>query len=289
MGTASPGCPVERSSMDYSTENDPGLLPRGQPGPVVPTLEELVSEGIEIEPGKLLSTAFTVTSGDITQTKVFRERRLVIQDEASQLVGLLVGHGKNILDCCAAPGGKTRIIAERSPQAKVVAMDLHPRRAALLRKLVADRNVKVIAADARNMPFGGNFDRILVDGPCSGTGTLARNPEIKWRLSPDDLPRLREYQTEILLAAMQHLAPAGRIVYSTCSLESEENSEVVEIALAANPSFRLVNCRDEVQKFGASGEVTWEQIDSLLSGPYLRTIPGAHPCDGFFAAIIARE
>jgi len=252
-------------------------------------LEELRSESIQLEPGKLLSTAFTVKSGEITRTKAFRERRLIVQDEASQLVPLLVGNGKNILDCCAAPGGKTRIIAERNPQAKVVAMDLHPRRAALLRKLVADRNVQVIAADARNLPFGGNLDRILVDAPCSGTGTLARNPEIKWRLKPEDLPRLRKYQTEILLSAMQHLAPAGWIVYSTCSLEPEENSEVVEIALAANPSFRVVNCRDELQKFQASGEVTWEQIDSLLNGPYLRTIPGAHPCDGFFATIIARE
>jgi len=289
VGTAALGCPVKRSSMDYSTENDPGLRPGGQPGAAVPTFEELCSEGIQIEPGKLLSTAFTVKSGDITRTKAFRERRLIIQDEASQLVALLVGHGKNILDCCAAPGGKTRIIAERNPQAKVVAMDLHPRRAAILRKLVTARNVHVIAADARNMPFGGNLDRILVDAPCSGTGTLARNPEIKWRLKPEDLPRLRKYQTEILLSAMQHLAPAGRIVYSTCSLEPEENSEVVELALAANPSFRLVNCRDELQKLQASDEVTWEQSDSLLSGPYLRTIPGAHPCDGFFATIIARE
>jgi len=260
-------------------------------GTAAPTCltDELRDEGIQLEPGNLLSTAFRVRSGDTMRTKAFRERRLIIQDEASQLVALLVGTGDNILDCCAAPGGKTRIMAERNPQAMVVAMDLHPRRARLLRKLVTARDVHVVAADARNMPFGGNFDRVLVDAPCLGTGTLARNPEIKWRLKPEDLPRLRKYQTEILLSAMHHLAPAGRIVYSTCSLEPEENSEVVEIALAANPSFRLVNCRDELQKFQASGEVTWEHIDSLLSGPYLRTIPGAHPCDGFFATIIARE
>ena len=88
---------------------------------------------------------------------------------------------------------------------------------------------------------------------------------------------------------MQHLAPGGRIVYSTCSLEPEENSEVVEKVLVANPPFCLVNCRDELQKLRANGELTWEEVDSLVSGPYLRTIPGVHRCDGFFAAIIARN
>src|SRR5207237_6209753 len=109
-------------------------------------IEELEREGIQLQPGSFLAKAFVV-GGDITRTRAFRERRLVIQDEASQLVALLVGHGKNILDCCAAPGGKTRIIAERNPGALVIAMELHPQRAALLRKLVPAANVHVIAAD----------------------------------------------------------------------------------------------------------------------------------------------
>jgi 16S rRNA (cytosine967-C5)-methyltransferase len=250
---------------------------------------ELLDEGIQLEPGRILSAAFTVTSGEITRTKAFRERRLIIQDEASQLVALLVGRGTNILDCCAAPGGKTRIIAERNPQATIFAMELHPRRAALLRKLVAAANVHVIAADARSMPFRRNFDCILVDAPCSGTGTLARNPEIKWRLKPEDLLRLREYQAEILRSAMERVAPGGRIVYSTCSLEPEENEQVIELALTANPPFRLLNCRDELHSLQASADLRLTKIDSLVNGPYLRTIPGIHPCDGFFAAIIARE
>ncbi len=259
---------------------------RVQPSPV---LDELRDEGIQIEAGKLLSTAFTVKSGDITATKAFRERRVFIQDEASQLVALLVGHGQNILDCCAAPGGKTRIMAERNPGAMVLAMDLHPQRAALLRKLVPAENVRVIAADVCKMPLGEDFDRILVDAPCSGTGTLARNPEIKWRLKPEDLLRLQEYQIEILRAAMKYVSPRGRIVYSTCSLEPEENEGVIEKALADDSSFREVNCRDELEELRASGEFIWEGADSLVSGPYLRTIPGVHPCDGFFAAVIARE
>jgi 16S rRNA (cytosine967-C5)-methyltransferase len=252
-------------------------------------LEELRAERIQLEPGKLLAETFVVQAGDITTTKAFRERRLVIQDEGSQLVALLVGHGEAILDCCAAPGGKTRITAERNPKSTVLAMELHPHRAALLRKLAPMGNVQIIAADARQMPFNKRFDRILVDAPCTGTGTLARNPEIKWRLQPEDIPRLQAYQTELLLAAMKRVAPGGRIIYSTCSLEPEENSEVVEKALAAEPSFRVINAREELQRLRTTGDLEWDDVDSLLSGPYLRTIPGVHPCDGFFAAIFEKR
>ncbi len=259
-------------------------------GVPVPTrvVEELRGEGIQLDPGRLLASAFTVKSGDITATKAFRERRVFIQDEGSQLVALLVGEGESILDCCAAPGGKTRILAERNPEAKVVAMELHPRRAALLRKLVPAENVRVIAGDVRKMPVAGTFDRVLVDAPCSGTGTLARNPEIKWRLKVEDLLRLQKYQVEILRAAMKQVSRGGRIVYSTCSLEPEENEQVIQKALAEESLFRVVDCRDEIEGLRASGELVWEGA-SLLSGPYLRTISGVHPCDGFFAAILARD
>jgi 16S rRNA (cytosine967-C5)-methyltransferase len=205
------------------------------------------------------------------------------------LLALLVGTGTNILDCCAAPGGKTRIIAERNPSASVIAMDLHPHRARLLRKLVSEPNVLVVAGDARRMPFAKKFDRILVDAPCSGTGTLARNPEIKWRLAPEDIVRLQAYQIEILTAAMQHVTAGGRIIYSTCSLEPEENEGVVQAAIEAEPSFKVIDCRDELQRLRDDGELVWGDIDSLSSGPYLRTIPGVHPCDGFFAAILVKS
>jgi 16S rRNA (cytosine967-C5)-methyltransferase len=165
-------------------------------------------------------------------------------------------------------------------------MELHPQRAALLRKLVTAENVHVVAGDLRKMPFAGSFDRVLVDAPCSGTGTLARNPEIKWRLKPEDLLRLQEYQIEILRAAMRQVSSGGRIVYSTCSLEPVENEDVIEKALAAEAGFRLVDCRERLEEL--RGELVWG-VESLISGPYLRTIPGVHPCDGFFAAILARE
>ncbi|MGH8630748.1 MAG: SAM-dependent methyltransferase, partial [Burkholderiales bacterium] len=107
-----------------------------------------------------------------------------IQDEASQLVAALVGHGSRILDCCAAPGGKTAALVAANPEAQVVAVELHTHRARTLRRRVPAGNVLVIAADATALPLTRDFDRALADVPCSGTGTLARHPEIKWRLQP---------------------------------------------------------------------------------------------------------
>src|SRR6202041_2668263 len=110
----------------------------------------------------------------------------------------------------------------------IVAAELHVHRAELLRKRVRAANVHVIQADALNLPGSGGFDRVLADVPCSGTGTLARNPEIKWRLKPEDLDDLHQRQVAILRAALQHLTPGGRAMYSTCSCEREENEAVVE-------------------------------------------------------------
>ena len=252
---------------------------------------ELERHGVHLTPGRLLSSARRVQSGDITTTDAFRHGQIAIQDEASQLVALLVGRRMRtpILDCCAAPGGKTRLIAECNPDAAIIAMELHPHRARTLRKLVVAKNVEVIAADARQIPLSSHFDRILVDAPCSGTGTLARNPEIKWRLGPDDLADLQARQLAILQSAMQHMQPGGRLVYSTCSLEPEENSEVVERSLASDGSFCLLDCRAELELLRSQGELAWEDIESLVSGPYLRTISGLHPCEGFFAAVIGKQ
>jgi 16S rRNA (cytosine967-C5)-methyltransferase len=279
------GSGAARKICEYDQTPPPPVLRITDPA----VIDELKAEGVRLQPGMFLAHAFQVNAGDITRTKTFRERRLALQDEASQLVALLAGKGTAILDCCAAPGGKTRIIAERNPEAAVIAMELHPHRARLLRKLVPDSHVRVVAGDVRAMPLGKNFARILVDAPCSGTGTLARNPEIKWRLKLEDLLRLQAYQLEILSAAMKHVAPGGRLVYSTCSLEPEENEQVVEEALANDHSFAVVNCREELQDLQASGELEYKEFESLLSGPYLRTIPGVLRCDGFFAAILEKS
>jgi len=250
---------------------------------------ELAAAGVQLSPGRLLSAARRVLAGDVTGTRAYQEGRVSIQDEASQLIALLAGRGETILDCCAAPGSKTTLLARRNPRAKVFATELHPHRARLLRSLSRLPNINVVVADARHLPFSCAFDRILVDVPCSGTGTLARNPEIKWRLKSEDLHDLQSRQVAILKSALAQLAIGGRLVYSTCSLEREENEEVVDAALNGTAEFKVADLKAELEQLRQSGEMCWKDIASLLAGPYLRTIPGVHPCEGFFAAMIERR
>jgi 16S rRNA (cytosine967-C5)-methyltransferase len=258
--------------------------------------DQLRAEGIELAPGAFLASARRVQHGDITKTAVFREGLCVIQDEASQLVAALVGHSTHVLDCCAAPGGKTLAIADRNPNAEIAAVDLHPNRARLLRRLLRTADpatsdgmggIRVLAADARNLPFAAKFDRVLADVPCSGTGTLSRNPEIKWRLTPEDLVDLQARQIAILRSAMGQVTAGGRLIYSTCSLEREESEDVIERAKEGS-SFRVLDCRTELERLQQEGELIWPDICSLIRGPYLRTLPGVHPCDGFFVAILEK-
>jgi 16S rRNA (cytosine967-C5)-methyltransferase len=145
-----------------------------------------------------------------------------------------------------------------------------------------------VTADAQHLPVSERFDRVLADVPCSGTGTLARNPEIKWRLTLDDLAELHQRQLAILRSALAQVAPGGRLIYSTCSLEKEENESVVEQALSESKSYRVFDCRSELAQLQLAAELTWPDPASLTRGSCLRTIPGVHPCDGFFAAIVER-
>jgi 16S rRNA (cytosine967-C5)-methyltransferase len=252
-------------------------------------ISELENDNVKLEPGSFLASAYRVASGDITKTDGFLQGRIAIQDEGSQLVGLLAGKGSRILDCCAAPGGKTRILATRNSDAKVVAVELHEHRASLLRRLVSEKNVEVIVTDVRELAVGEGFDCVLADVPCSGTGTLARNPEIKWRLKPEDLGDLQGRQLFILQAAIRQVAPGGRLTYSTCSLEREENEDVVERALSANPEFHLQDCGVELKRLQDEGEMRDVDVEALTHGAYLRTIPGMQACDGFFAAMFRRD
>jgi len=251
---------------------------------------DLRAEGIEFAPGALLANARRVVEGDVTKTKPYADGRIAIQDEASQLVAALVGKGNRILDCCAAPGGKTWCIADQNPNATIVAVELHERRAQSLRKRVTAKNVEVITGDARELPAGELFDRVLADVPCSGTGTIARNPEIKWRLCEEDLSDLQSRQVEILRAAVRHLAPSGSLVYSTCSLENEEDEAVVEEVLAAECSLRVANVTTELGRLVQAGELSpGFSCTTLIRGSYLRTIPGIQPTDGFFVAILQKS
>jgi 16S rRNA (cytosine967-C5)-methyltransferase len=282
---------------------------------------ELSAAGVTLAPGLMLHSARRVESGDLIHSEAFRTGQVAIQDEASQLLAALVAisvappgvtpdtspgampdKGNRILDCCAAPGGKTSAIAARLPGAHITAVELYPHRARLLRQRVP-ATVEIVEGDIRELSFDLPFDAILADVPCSGTGTLSAHPEIKWRLQKGDLRGLQDLQLAILQAASRWLAPGGRLVYSTCSLEPEEGEEVIEKFLASAPGFAVVDSATLLDKLRRSGELTWQGAP-LTRGPYLRTLPGplsvanndaqndeqrnTQPCDGFFAAVLTR-
>jgi 16S rRNA (cytosine967-C5)-methyltransferase len=289
---------VERWTNQYGVEAAQQICRHNQTIPPttlrlrIPEAEaELHEGGITLAPGNLLSSARRVISGDITKTQPNRNGHVVIQDEASQLIAALIGPGhERILDCCAAPGGKTLAMADENPDAAITAVEIHPHRARMMKnRFPADTKIQTLVADARTLPLTTPFARILADVPCSGTGTLARNPEIKWRLKPEDLPELHDRQLAILRSAATHLAPGGRLIYSTCSLEKEENEDVIDQSMKEDPALHLLSCGDELLRLKAAGVLTWSDPASLPHGPYLRTIPGIHPCDGFFAAILEKR
>ena len=249
---------------------------------------ELIESGVSLTRGRLVSRARIVERGEVEKTRAFRESRVHFQDEGSQLVALLVGRGRRVLDCCAAPGGKTMVMAERNPEAEILAAELHEHRARLLSQRVHAKNVSVMTADVRDLPVSADYDRVLADVPCSGTGTLARNPEIKWKLNARDLDELHGKQVQILRSALRQVRVGGRAVYSTCSLEREECESVVEEVISEQNEFRTVPVQEQLGALEAEGEIIGN-FGMLVRGDYLRTIPGIHHCDGFFAAVIERR
>ena len=224
-------------------------------------LSRLESAGLSAEPTDL-ARAYRLAKGSVPTARRAAGDALVFQDINSQRVAELLADspGSPVLDVCAAPGGKSRQLAEGA--AVVVAGDRRVKRLHAMRRL-GSHGIQPLALDAeRPLPFRRQFDRILVDAPCSGTGTLARNPEIKWRLQPDDLDSLSARQGRILDNAMDALAPGGQLVYATCSLEPEENQHVVAKAVAARAGWKATKA--------------------------LSTVPGTDPGDGFQAWRILR-
>ena len=252
--------------------------------------EELAAEGIKTRPGRFSGRALVVESGNVQASQALRQGRVVIQDEASQLVAdlLMPRAGQRVLDLCAAPGIKAGQIAQTLGSGTLVTCDLSAARLQVMARLFPPwlpREVQwlVIQLDATQaLPFGCQFERILLDAPCSGTGTLARNPEIKWRLRQADLKRLAEVQVKMLKSALGVLSLAGRLVYATCSLEPEENECVVERVLEESPGYQVVS--------PAELKSAYPVLSPLFdSQGYLRTRPDLYPIDGFFAATIVRK
>jgi 16S rRNA (cytosine967-C5)-methyltransferase len=221
---------------------------------------------------------------------------LPVMDDGSRLVAELAAvagaAAKRVWDCCAAPGGKTLVLAKRLEEAEVLASDVNPRRLKALAERLKEAapRVKTLEADAMHLPDEGEFDLILCDVPCSGTGTLSPNPEIKMRLQPVELARQATRQREILTAALGRLAVGGRLVYSTCSLETEENEEVVAAVLGKVKGVREVSMEGAMEGLTRDG-VLVEGIGAgrLLRDGRLRTLPGVgFQGDGFFAALLER-
>jgi 16S rRNA (cytosine967-C5)-methyltransferase len=306
LAEAHPAWLVERWVNLYGLEAAWAICRHGQRQPSLsvrlasPDVEaELTQAGIVLDPGEVLTAARTVVSGDVTATEAFREGRVRLQDEGSQLVAEVASGNpdqkvKSVLDACAAPGGKTLILAERNPAAHIVACESSASRLAQLRKRLAflgDR-VECRQADAAALTEDAAFDLALADVPCSGTGTLGRNPEIRHRLRPEDLHRQAERQKAILTAAVRALRSGGRVVYSTCSLEPEENEQVIAAVLAATPKARLIPLGGRIGELLSEGILTPEGAErlqhSLTTEGYLRLLPGAFHTDGFFIAMIER-
>jgi 16S rRNA (cytosine967-C5)-methyltransferase len=309
LAFAHPAWMVERWAGFYGVEAARALCRHGQSQPSLtlriddPSVEdEFAASRIQLQPGELLAAARTVVSGDLTASAAFRESRLRLQDEGSQLIAELAGcadadpsqAGKRILDACAAPGNKTLILAERNPQARILACESSSQRFEPLRQRVAplgDR-VECRLIDSTTLAEDSVFDLALVDAPCSGTGTLGRNPEIRHRLRREDLPRQAERQREILLAVLRAVRPGGRVIYSTCSMEPEENEQVVAAALVETPNARQVSLEPCIQALLGQGILTCSGADSLKAAltpeSALRLLPGALATDGFFVCLLER-
>jgi 16S rRNA (cytosine967-C5)-methyltransferase len=218
----------------------------------------------------------------------FLAGRFSVQDEASQLVVALLDPqpGERVLDACAAPGGKATAIAERlGPEGSLLAIDRHARRLDLIRRSARRLGLSALRTLERDLtrplqdPLVADFDRVLVDAPCSGLGALRRNPDARWRVGPADPARLAEVQRAILRNAAAVLRPGGCLVYSTCTLLPEENEAVVEGFLREAKSFRRAD----------PGELPGELAPVLDAEGSLRCLPQRHDTDGFYAARLVRR
>jgi 16S rRNA (cytosine967-C5)-methyltransferase len=255
-------------------------------------IEELKVSGAQIVPSRIAPDAWRVigqgTAGDgkrVNAGALLRKLSLngliYLQDEASQLVAhqLAAGNGDRVLDVCAAPGSKTTHLAALTPQTAIVAADLYGHRLRTLRELATTQgvnNLQLVVHDAsRDLPFAGAaFDRVLIDAPCSGTGTLRRNPEIRWRLNPSDIAELGAKQKRILANAAAIVRPGGLLLYSTCALETDENESVVDDFLQEHAEFRQA-------PLAAAPEL-------LTEAGAIRTWPHRHDVDGFFIMALRR-
>ncbi len=244
----------------------------------------LAAEGIDTKPTRYAPDGLIVVSGNPLHRRL--DGLFFVQDEASQIVPLVVGArpGEHVLDVCASPGGKTvAMAADMTDAGSLVACDVRRTRVALLHDMIrvsGSRNVRVVhIAQAGNLPFRSVFDRVLIDAPCSGLGTIRRDPDIRWRRREGDLAIFADEQLALLRRAASVLRPGGRLVYATCSSEPEENERVVDRFLSLEDRFHLLDLREHAP----------EGVRELLDDRgMLRTLPFLHGLEAFFAAALVR-
>lgn len=249
-------------------------------------IDKLEREGCETEPGSLSEDALVVLSGNVLMTKAYNDGFFTVQDESSMLVAkaLDVSPDMTVLDACAAPGGKTTHIAEQMQnQGTVHAFDLHQKKLRHIDDQAERLGLSIITTkklDARNILNEAEeqqYDRILIDAPCSGMGVIRRKPELKWNKQPEDLVSLPSIQYDILTEAAKTLKIGGRIVYSTCTVRPEENEQVVKAFLDAHPSF----VRDDSMKRRLTQDTE--------SGSEWTILPHDYETDGFYIAALERK
>jgi 16S rRNA (cytosine967-C5)-methyltransferase len=256
-------------------------------------VEALAKLDVDVVPARYAPDAFVVRTGNPLRTPLAHSGMFFLQDEASQLVSLLgaVKPGMRVLDACASPGGKTTAMAAfANDRAEIVAADLRSARVQLLRDTVRSsgaHSIRIVQADLEaGLPFGPIFDLVFVDAPCSGLGTIRRDPDIRWRRTAADLPDLATAQNRMIRNAAQAVAPRGTLVYSTCSSEPEENEAVVAGFVAGNPSFRPVDLHDDLHAARSPHLAALEPV--LDPAGFLRTLPEKHGLEAFFGAVLRR-
>jgi 16S rRNA (cytosine967-C5)-methyltransferase len=283
--------PAEAAALARASNEPPPLTVRANRlrGDAALLLAELRERFPEATPCRVARDGIVLgRRGNPGLDPAFLAGRYTVQDEAAQLVvGLLDPRpGERVLDACAAPGGKATAIAERVGEAgRVFAVDRHARRLGLVLRATRRlglRGITCVQRDAArplgDLAAGALFDRALVDAPCSGLGTLRRNPDARWRIGPGDPPRLAEIQGSILRNAAAVVKPGGTLVYSTCTLLPEENEEIVEAFLDTADDFAPI-----------AAERVPEEVRSVVgSDGFLRCLPHLHDTDGFFAARLER-
>ncbi|HZG74481.1 MAG TPA: 16S rRNA (cytosine(967)-C(5))-methyltransferase RsmB [Paenibacillus sp.] len=255
-------------------------------------IEKLAEEGVEAVPSEATDDGVVATNGgNLAFTEAYKAGLLTVQDESSMLVAALLdpAPGMRVLDCCAAPGGKTTQLAERmNDEGEVVACDIHPHKKDLIdgaARRLGLRSVQTLVADAAKLHEQfepASFDRILLDAPCSGFGVIRRKPDIKWTKTEADVAAIAETQRAILSSVAALLKPGGVLVYSTCTLEPRENERQVDAFLAAHPDF----APDPSLPEGFPRETA----ERCAAGPgRLLVTPADFGSDGFFMARLIRS